>query len=112
MDGVGCWDHDQAEWFISTVALHALAYPLPDEDDMGFAAGGGAQSGAVGTSVSGIGNFPPPYRDLWSELEEDRKRKEAARNRKVWKCLLEVADARGVVGEVCRTLPMAFRVAN
>ena len=112
MDEVGCWDHDQAEWFISTVALHALAYPLPDEDDMGFAAGGGAQSGVVGIPVSGIGNFPPPYRDLWSELEEDRKRQEAARNRRVWKCLSEIADARGVIGEVGWTLSMTFSATN
>lgn len=100
MDGVGCWGRDQAEWFVSTVALHALAYPLPDEDDMGFVAGGGAQSGAVGISVSGVGNFPPPYRDLWSELEVERKGGEAARNRKVWRCLSEIADARGAAGEV------------
>jgi ATP-dependent RNA helicase DHX29 len=100
MDEVGCWNHDQAGWFISTVALHALAYPLPDGDDMGFAAGGGAQSGTMGISVSGVGNFPPPYRDLWGELEEDRRRRDAARNRKVWKCLSEIADARGVAGEV------------
>ena len=100
MDEVGCWDRDQAEWFVSAVALHALAYPLPDEDDMGFAAGGGTQGGAVGISVSGVGNFPVPYRDLWSELEEERKKEEAARNRKVWKCLSEVAEARGVTVEV------------
>ena len=100
MDGVGCWGRDQAEWFVSTVALHALAYPLPDEDEMGFAAGGGAQSGAVGASVSGVGNFSPPYRDLWSELEVERKRREAAQNRKVWRCLMEIADARGAAREV------------
>ena len=100
MDGVGCWGRDQSEWFVSTVALHALAYPLPDEDDMGFAAGGGAQSGSVGISVSGVGNFSPPYRDLWSELEVERKRREAAQNRKVWRCLLEIADARGAAREV------------
>jgi len=99
MAGVGCWDRDQAEWFVSTVALHALAYPLTDEDDIGFA-GGGAQSPAVGTSVSGVGNFSPPYRDLWSELEEERKRNEVARNRKVWKFLSEIAEAKGVAGEV------------
>ena len=102
MDEVGCWDRDQAEWFVSAVALHALAYPLPNEDDLGFAAG--AQGGVAGISVSGVGNFPVPYRDLWSELEEERKKKEAARNRKVWRCLMEVAEARGVVVEVRSTV--------
>jgi ATP-dependent RNA helicase DHX29 len=100
MDGVGCWDRDQAEWFVSTIALHALVNPPHDEEEMGFAAGRGAQSAVTGISVSGVRNFPISYRDLWSELEEERKREEAARNRKVWKCLLEVAEARGVAREV------------
>jgi ATP-dependent RNA helicase DHX29 len=97
MDEVGCWDRDQADWFVSTIALHALAYPLPDEEKIGFVAGGGPQSGV---SVSSMRYFPIPYRNLWSELEEERKREEAVQNRKVWKCLLEVAEARDVVGEV------------
>ena len=112
MDEVGCWDRGQAEWFVSTIALNALAYPLPDEDDMGFVAGGGAQSGTAGISISGVMNFPVPYRELWSELEEERKRKEAARNRKIWKCLLEVVDARGVTGEVRSTNLMAIGSAD
>jgi ATP-dependent RNA helicase DHX29 len=112
MDGVACWDREQAEWFVSTIALHALAYPLPDEDEIRFSAGGGAQSGPVGTSVPVVGNFPPPYRDLWSELEEERKRKEAARNRKVWKCLSEVANARGVAEEVGCTHLMTISAAD
>ena len=111
MDEVGCWDRDQAEWFVSTVAFHALAYPLPDEDDIRFVAGWGAQSGA-GISVSGVGNFPPLYRDLWSELEEKRKEKEAARNRTVWKCLLDVAEARGAAGEVCLTSSVTISAAD
>ena len=83
MDDVGCPDLKQAEQYISTVALHALTFPVLD----GFALGG--------TSAANTQTFfrllPPAIRDLWDELEAKRKESDDATNRAAWAKLRTIA---------------------
>jgi ATP-dependent RNA helicase DHX29 len=67
------------------VALHALTYP-PSE---GFATGS--------TSVAGAGQtffrlLPAVFRDLWDELEEQRKAEHDRINRAVWAKLRTIVE--------------------
>lgn len=76
MEEVACREESQAEHYIATVTLHALSFP-PTE---GFAAG--SMSSPVGNTFFRL--FPPIFRDLWDELETDRKLREGRINRGVW----------------------------
>ncbi|KAF8559205.1 P-loop containing nucleoside triphosphate hydrolase protein [Imleria badia] len=76
MEDIACHEESQAEHYIATVALHALSFP-PTE---GFAAG--LMSSPVGNTFFRL--FPPLFRDLWDELEADRKLREGRINREVW----------------------------
>lgn len=84
MEDIACHEESQAENYIATVALHALSFP-PTE---GFAAG--SMNSPVGNTFFRL--FPPVFRDLWDELETDRKLREGRINRGIW------ADLWGVVG--------------
>ncbi|KAF9240899.1 P-loop containing nucleoside triphosphate hydrolase protein [Melanogaster broomeanus] len=84
MDDIACHDESQAEQYIAMVALHALSFPTTE----GFAAG---------TMTSPVGNtffrlFPPAFRNLWDELEADRKVREDRINRGVWAKMRSIVE--------------------
>lgn len=76
MEDVACPDEAQAEQYIATIALHALTFPPTD----GFAAG----NVSVGGSQTFFRSLPPAFRDLWDELEAQRKECEDKINRALW----------------------------
>ncbi|KAF8140158.1 P-loop containing nucleoside triphosphate hydrolase protein [Boletus edulis] len=76
METIACHEESQAEHYIATVALHALSFP-PTE---GFAAG--SMRSPVGNTFFRL--FPPVFRDLWDELDADRKLREGRINREAW----------------------------
>lgn len=95
MRDVACPTDIQAEYYVATLALHALTFPATD----GFAVG---SSGALANHTS-FRLLPPVFRDLWDELETDRKLREDLINRQVWANLRNIVekkiDARPVVTE-------------
>lgn len=82
MEDIACYEESQAENYIATVALHALSFP-PTE---GFAAG--SMNSPVGNTFFRL--FPPVFRDMWDELETDRKLREGHINREIWAKLWSV----------------------
>lgn len=84
MEDIACHEESQAENYIATVALHALSFP----PTAGFAAG--SMRSPIGTTFFRL--FPPVFRDLWDELEADRKLREGCINREVWAKLLSTVD--------------------
>jgi ATP-dependent RNA helicase DHX29 len=80
MSDVACRDERQAELYIATVALHALSFPPSD----GF-------SSSSQTGPTFFRSLPPAYRDLWDELEDNRKEAENTKNRALW------AKVRGII---------------
>lgn len=92
MRDVACPTEIQAEYYIATLALHALTFPATD----GFAVG---SSGALANHTS-FRLLPPVFRDLWDELETDRKLREDLINRQVW------ANMRNIVEKKIDTRPM------
>ncbi|KAJ2920247.1 hypothetical protein MD484_g9, partial [Candolleomyces efflorescens] len=85
MEDVACPDEAQAEQYIATIALHALTFPPTD----GFAAG----NVSAGGSQTFFRSLPPAFRDLWDELETQRKESEDTINRALWtKLRLITAD--------------------
>ena len=82
MDNVACREESQAEQYISTYALHALSYPLTD----GFA----AMNPLVSGSPTSFRLLPPPYRNLWDELETERKARLESTNTEVWRKLQDL----------------------
>lgn len=76
MEDLACHDMTQAEYYISTVALHSLTFPTLE----GFSLGG---TSAANTQTS-FRLLPPIYRDLWNELEEKRRSEDDAFNRDTW----------------------------
>lgn len=92
MRDVACPTEIQAEYYVATLALHALTFPATD----GFAVG---SSGALANHTS-FRLLPPVFRDLWDELETDRKLREDLINRQVW------ANMRNIVEKKIDTRPM------
>jgi len=92
MRDIACHTEAQAEYYVATLALHALSFPATD----GFAAG---SSGALANHTS-FRLLPPVFRDLWDELEKDRKVREDLINRQVW------ADMRNIVEQKIDTHPV------
>ncbi|KAG1757436.1 P-loop containing nucleoside triphosphate hydrolase protein [Suillus lakei] len=92
MHDVACPTEIQAEYYIATLALHALTFPATD----GFAVG---SSGALANHTS-FRLLPPVFRDLWGELETDRKSREDLINRQVW------ANMRNIVEKKIDVRPM------
>jgi ATP-dependent RNA helicase DHX29 len=84
MDDIACHDESQAEQYIATVALHALSFPTTE----GFAAG--SMSSPVGNTFFRL--FPPALRNLWDELEADRKVREDRINREVWAKMRRIVE--------------------
>lgn len=92
MCDVACHTEIQAEYYVATLALHALTFPATD----GFAVG---SSGALANHTS-FRLLPPVFRDLWDELETDRKLREDLINRQVW------ANMRNIVEKKIDARPM------
>lgn len=92
MRDVACPTEIQAEYYVATLALHALTFPATD----GFAVG---SSGALANHTS-FRLLPPVFRDLWDELEADRKSREDLINRQVW------ANMRNIVEKKIDARPM------
>jgi ATP-dependent RNA helicase DHX29 len=84
MEDIACHDESQAEQYIATVALHALSFPTTE----GFAAG--SMTSPVGNTFFRL--FPPVFRQLWDELEADRKLREDRVNREVWAKLRSIVE--------------------
>ncbi|KAI0932374.1 hypothetical protein AcW2_001025 [Taiwanofungus camphoratus] len=84
MDDVACHDLLQAEQYVSTLALHALNFP----SSQGFAAGGAIAGG----SQTSFRLLPAIYRDVWDELEMQRRQKDDSINRGVWAKLRSVLE--------------------
>lgn len=84
MDDVGCYDMSQAEQYISTVALHALAFRQSE----GFALGNTAST----TSQTAFRLLPAIHRDLWDELEKRRLAQDDAINRGIWAKLRSILE--------------------
>lgn len=94
MDDVGCPNESQAEQYIATVALHALTYPTTD----GFAAG----SILLGSNNTFFRALPAAFRDLWDELEVQRKTRDDAINVALWSKLRALATEKRALSEkVC-----------
>ena len=84
MEGIACQQESQAEQYIATVALHALSFPLTE----GFSAG--SMGSPIGNTFFRL--FPPVFRDLWDELEADRKNRQERINRDIWAKLCHIVD--------------------
>ena len=84
MDDVACHDTSQAEQYISTVALHALAFRQSE----GFALGNTAST----TSQTAFRLLPAIHRDLWDELEKRRLVQDDAINRGIWAKLRSILE--------------------
>ncbi|KLO20230.1 hypothetical protein SCHPADRAFT_35983 [Schizopora paradoxa] len=76
MNDVACHDLPQAEFYIATLAAHALTYASHSE---------GFQVADVNSkSQTAYKSLPPSFRDLWEELERKRKSEEDKNNRDIW----------------------------
>ncbi|KAI0757146.1 P-loop containing nucleoside triphosphate hydrolase protein [Daedaleopsis nitida] len=84
MDDVACYDESQAEQYIATVALHCLTFPNAE----GFAIGGTA----TGSSQTSFRLLPPVFRDLWDELEQNRRLEDDNSNRTIWAKLRTILE--------------------
>ncbi|KAF9044866.1 P-loop containing nucleoside triphosphate hydrolase protein [Hymenopellis radicata] len=76
MDIVACYDATQAKHYVATMALHSVIYPGVE----GFAAGSPGVSGGQ----TQFRLLPPVFRNLWDELEAERKQKEDSVNKAIW----------------------------
>lgn len=94
MEEVGCPDEVQAEQYIATVALHALTYPSTD----GFAAG----NIMLGANHTFFRALPASFRDLWDELEAQRKVRDDTVNIDLWYKLRSLASAKLASSEKVR----------
>lgn len=86
MGDIACQEESQADNYIATVALHTLSFP-PTE---GFAAG--SMNSPVGNTFFRL--FPTVFRNLWDELETERKVREGSINREVWARLWTIVGQR------------------
>jgi ATP-dependent RNA helicase DHX29 len=84
MDNVACYDVNQAEQYIATIALFALTFP----STIGFAGGASSSPG----SQTFFRLLPAVFRDLWDELLIARKRSDEAINRAVWAKLRAIIE--------------------
>ncbi|EIN14170.1 P-loop containing nucleoside triphosphate hydrolase protein [Punctularia strigosozonata HHB-11173 SS5] len=82
MQDVACHDQGQAEQYVATIALHALSFPVSE----GFAVGNTASA----NTQTSFRVLPPIYRDLWDELEVERKARNDATNRSIWAKLRDI----------------------
>lgn len=86
MEDVACPDDGQAEQYISTVALHALSFPLTD----GFASG----TPITSHSHTFFRLLPAIYRGLWEDLEAARKVRDDSINRSTWAKLRTIVEGK------------------
>lgn len=77
MDDIACDSMAEAENYVSTLVLHDLQMSgdLPQVTWM---------------------TFPPAYRDLWQELDEEWKKKEDGKRREVWRKLKEIYEKKAI----------------
>ena len=86
MEDIACHDLMQAEQYISLIALHALTFPQGE----GFAVGGTSAA----SSQTFFRLLPAVFRDLWDELEEQRRLRDDATNRAVWAKLRAILESK------------------
>ncbi|RPD63094.1 P-loop containing nucleoside triphosphate hydrolase protein [Lentinus tigrinus ALCF2SS1-6] len=84
MDDVACYDLNQAEQYVATIALHALTFPSSE----GFALGGTANAG----NQTSFRLLPPVFRDIWDELEQKRRLDDDSINRGIWAKLRNILE--------------------
>ncbi|KAL4071050.1 P-loop containing nucleoside triphosphate hydrolase protein [Scleroderma citrinum] len=84
MEEDACHNESQAEQYIATIALHALAFPRTE----GFA--------IIPQTIPGGSTFyrffPPAFRDLWDELEKTRKDTSNRLNRDIWAKMRSIVE--------------------
>jgi ATP-dependent RNA helicase DHX29 len=90
MDDVACYDVNQAEQYIATIALFAVTFP----STVGFAGGASSSPG----SQTSFRLLPAVFRDLWDELVAARKRSDEAINRAVWAKLRAILEPKLELG--------------
>lgn len=83
MSDVACRDEGQAEQYVAMIALHALSFPSSN----GF-------SGSSQIAPTFFRLLPAAYRDLWDELEANRKEAENTKNRALWAKLRNIMELR------------------
>lgn len=83
MSDVACRDESQAEQYVAMIALHALSFPSSN----GF-------SGSSQIAPTFFRLLPAAYRDLWDELEANRKEAENTKNRALWAKLRNITELR------------------
>lgn len=88
METVGCFTADQAEEYISTVALHGIAF----QQSEGFVVS--SNSGATSIVQANIRFLPPLLKDLWDVLECQRKDVATEENRRIWSVLYDTYEKR------------------
>lgn len=92
MEDIACYDEGQAEQYIATVALHALTFPSTE----GFAA-------SKSSTPTFFRLLPAVYRDLWDELEANRKLNDDTINRSVWSKLRTIIEPKLELNEKSNT---------
>ena len=86
MDNEACHNLVQAENYIATIAMHALTFPPA----VGFA---GVSQSVIGGQTS-FRLLPAIFRNLWDELEEARKGREAQENQAIWTGLRDIVTSK------------------
>ena len=86
MEDVACHDVGQAEQYIATIALHALTFSATE----GFA----ASVPAVPGGQTSFRLLPAMFRDMWDELEVERRLKDDRINRDVWAKLISLLKSK------------------
>lgn len=89
MENLACDSPEEAENYVSTLALNALT--------------------AVGDIHCNWRALPPAYRELWEELEESRTEEDMRAKRKVWQTVKEYADRKAeVTGTLLERVPSSI----
>ena len=87
MEDIACEDMAEAENYVSTLALHDL-----------LASG---ELNHVNWKV-----LPPAYRDLWQELDLDKRSVDDAKKREIWKLVTHLLEKKGSVKAIESTAAM------
>lgn len=96
METVGCFTTEQAEEYVSTVALHGLAF----QQSEGFVAS--SISSATSTVQANIRFLPPLLKGLWDALECQRKDVETDENGRIWSLLHNIYKKRRAIDDIVR----------
>ncbi|KAG8981845.1 hypothetical protein FRB90_006966, partial [Tulasnella sp. 427] len=92
MTDISCPDLNQAEQYISLIALHSITFP----PQVGFV--------GSGSSPTYFRTLPPVFTELWNELETKRKEDDEAKNLETWAKLLDILELKvGALQEAIKT---------